>query len=88
MMKGPNIASLGGTYNFRGRTAGMNGLRVTGHLILHGRWDDRAWRVLGQGDTNSLGEYTLTIPLSQRGALQVRLATADGYVLTKTLEVR
>lgn len=86
-LRGSPTATAPSTYTLHGRTASMNGLHITGQVVLRGRWNHGRWRILARTQTDAAGSFSLTSHLRRRGLLQLRLETPDGFVGTKTLHV-
>jgi hypothetical protein len=87
VLGGPSVVSRGGTYTFRGRTGGVNTVRITGGVVARGRWNGGAWKVLARTKTDARGSYTLALKLTRLGVVDIRISTPDGYISTKTVRV-
>jgi hypothetical protein len=83
---GPDAASTGSIYTLSGRTGTKGGARLTGPVVLRGRWNHGAWLTLAQTSTDARGAYKIAIRLERRGRLDLRLLVPGG-VATKTLRV-
>lgn len=84
---GATTAKVGSTYTLTGRTGTVGVARVTGTVVLRGRWNSGSWNVLARTTTDRAGGFSITIHVRQRGSLQLRLSTPDRYVATGTLTV-
>ena len=85
---GPRVAVDPSTYTLHGRTASTNGAHSVGPVVLRGRWNGGEWLVLRRATTDPAGNFTVATKLRRRGVLELRLSLPDGFVGTKTLQVR
>ncbi len=65
----------------------MNGLHITGDVVLRGRWNKGPWLVMGRTRTDAAGNFSVTSQLRRRGLLELRLETPDGFIGIKVLYV-
>jgi hypothetical protein len=71
--------SIGGTFTVSGRTGSAFGTGpATGAVVVSGRWNAGPWRVVASTRTDSKGRYRITIKLSRRGTLHLRVSPPDG----------
>jgi hypothetical protein len=71
--------SIGGTFTVSGRTGSAPGAGpATGAVVMSGRWNGGAWRVVASAHTNARGRYRLTITVHRRGTLHLRVTPPDG----------
>jgi large exoprotein involved in heme utilization and adhesion len=77
----PKVRSVtrGGTFTVSGRTGSPTGARrSTGRVVMSGRWNGGAWRVVASSHTNARGRYRLSITVHRRGTLHLRVTPPDG----------
>ena len=84
---GSLLATEPSTYSLRGRTASMNGLHITGDVVLRGRWNKGPWLVMSRTRTDAAGNFRVTSNLRRRGLLELRLEMPDGFIGIKVLYV-
>jgi hypothetical protein len=71
--------SIGSTFTVSGRTGSVPGAGpATGPVVMSGRWNGGAWRVVASAHTNARGRYRLSITVHRRGTLHLRVTPPDG----------
>jgi hypothetical protein len=70
---------IGGIFTVSGRTGSAFGAGpATGAVVVSGRWNAGPWRVVASTRTDPKGRYRITIKLSRRGTLHLRVSPPDG----------
>jgi hypothetical protein len=70
---------IGGTFTVSGRTGSAFGAGpATGAVVMSGRWNVGPWHVIASSHTDFGGRYRITIKLSRRGTLHLRVSPPDG----------